>query len=174
MEIKRESCPEKASRKTRNFWVRCKGLGQTTNVQAKLALKEAKLIQCKKSFGITYMDLIEKGASGEDLRACVDECRMQVESIRSEISLLRDRKVYIQEKTQNRILRSSQSWGTPSVRATPDSPSSLSSAAHVPRKTTSWDHPTPTLPSDADTEVQNVSFDTPFEPSAPPASYDWK
>jgi hypothetical protein len=172
MEIKPESCPQKASRKTRNLWVRCKSLGQTTNVQAKLALKEAQLIQCKKSFGVAYMDLIEKGTSGEDLRSCVEACRLKIEGIRSEISLLRDRKAYIREKAQNRILRNSRDWGTPSVRVTPNS-SSSSLSAQVPNNVASWDYPNPTWECD-DADVQNVTFDTSFEPSAPPASYDWK
>jgi hypothetical protein len=173
MELKRENCQQKASRKTRNLWFRCKGLGQTTNVQAKLALKEAQLTQCKKAFGVAYMELVEKGATGEDLQACVDACTLQAESIRGEIALLRDRKVYIREKTENRIWRSSNSWSTPSVRVTPTS-SPPSMFSHAPSKVDLFHDSAPTWVGDAETNVQHVSFDAPFEPSAPPARYDRK
>jgi hypothetical protein len=170
MELKQESCPQRATRKTRNLWVRCKGFGQTTNVQTKLALKEAQLAQCKKSFGVSYMDLIDKGAAEDDLRSCVDASRLQLESIRNDIALLKDRKVYIRQKTLSRISRSPSGWSdTPSIRVMPSSSSALPSSG----KEQPFDG-TEHLPAWSRVEPQHVSIDDPWQPSAPPSKYDRK
>jgi hypothetical protein len=170
MELKPESCPLRATRKTRNLWVRCKGFGQTTNVQTKLALKEAQLAQCKKSFGVSYMDLIDKGASDDDLCSCVDASRLQLDAIRNDIVLLKDRKVYIRQKTQSRISRSPSCWSNiPSIRVTP---SSSSSPREAPGKPQPYDGTE--QPAWSRVEPQQVSIDDPWQPSAPPSMYDRK
>jgi len=167
MELKRENCQQKASRSTRNFWVRCKGMGQKSNVATKIKLKEALLHRRKQAFGVAYLDMMDQGASSDDLLKLLLTSQSEMDSIKKEIATLRERSQYIDQKTKSRLVPppNQKEWESakiPSVYVTSDNP-----AAEL--KTESNE-----VASPLEVEPEYVTVDSPFEPSAPPATFDKK
>ena len=76
---------------------------------AKLTVKRIQLHQVKKSFGLDYMNLLEKEASAEKLDECLRDGHMKIGLLNKSIHTLRAEKASLDERLKER-LTGNTSW----------------------------------------------------------------
>jgi len=99
MEIKTETSPHRLCRKTKNKLISSLGFAQKSDYLAKAKLKKHWLKGRKQRFGFSYMDMLENGASADDLERCVQTARQDMQVIKNDITLLKG----AIEKTRKKI-----------------------------------------------------------------------
>jgi hypothetical protein len=103
MEIKKEAPEQRTGRQVKNAWIRSMGFCEKSEFWTKIKLKKRQLKGCKKSFGVQYMDMIERKASTDDLDQCVQASQRKIEVIKNDIAELKIAVARIEEKTDNRL-----------------------------------------------------------------------
>jgi hypothetical protein len=99
-----ETPQQKARRLAMNAWIRCLGLSKKSQLLVRQKVKEMELKECKKTFGVQYMDLVENNASDDALQACIDQAIIQVSEITKaivEIKIAIDR---LADETRSKIV----------------------------------------------------------------------
>jgi len=173
MEIREENRAQKAGRTTKNAWTRCKGFAKKTDILARIQVKESEKVARKKSFGVQYMDLFEKGASDEELQDRVRVARSELDEIQHQIDELRRRLSEIEQKMKNKIASRNGEVDPLSIAVT--------DAAEEGATTTATQRPNDYHTAGDDFERvtidgtdsdDNVNDDGYLSPSAPPSTYD--
>ena len=77
---------ELAVRLAQNTWIRCVGLSQKSKLLLHIKLKEHEVKECKKTFGLQYMDLLESGASDRALEVCLMGTKTALARLSKEVS----------------------------------------------------------------------------------------
>lgn len=98
-----ETPQQKARRLAMNTWIQCLALSKKSQLLFRQKVKEIELKECKKAFGVAYLDLVEKEASDVDLQACIDSAKRQVAEISLAISELKVAIKRADNETQSKI-----------------------------------------------------------------------
>lgn len=101
--LNHETPPQKARRLAMNTWIRCLGLSKKSQLVLRQKVKEIELKECKKTFGMTYLDLVERSATAEDLQACIDHAKRKVAEISLSISELKVDVKRAEDETKSKI-----------------------------------------------------------------------
>jgi hypothetical protein len=161
MEIKGESFTECFSRKTRNAWACTVGLASKSSMLTSVQIKKLEMQSRKKQFGIDYLNLERSGATNDELQACIDSARDDIERLAGEIDNRKAKMAGVDEKTREKLVKRPPSWNLPTVTVTPD----IGSPASESPATSSKQDPTNSVVI-ADAYVVG--------PSAPPEHHDAK
>lgn len=109
---------------TTDSWTRVKGIYRKSGKLVRLQLKHHELRGLKKSFGVEYMNHLEVGASDEELQACVDKTRAQMDHVKLAMDQLRRAVQRIDEETRRH--KDTEDATTPLVEPTSKTPSAPS------------------------------------------------
>jgi hypothetical protein len=103
MKIKRESSEQRIGRQARNAWISSLGFCEKSELLSKMKIKKEQVKACKRSFGVQYMDMLESGASANQLAQCVKASQLEIQVIKSDIAELGTAAARIDEKTNNKL-----------------------------------------------------------------------
>jgi hypothetical protein len=112
-----------ATRVISNACTSCFGCIQTVDEQAKIKANEYHISSIKKNFGVQYIDLIERGASEDELKKCVDECRTAIAETVEENKKHRAEIERVKAKTNEKLIRK------PGTEAVPPAANTAAAAA---------------------------------------------
>ena len=101
--MRKETCQEKIARKSSNGWCRVTGFFEKTQKIAKARVKKVQLEGEKKAFGVQFMDMMNNGASDQDLQVFVGKKRTDIQKMQEDIDRLKAEAIDIEEKTKNKI-----------------------------------------------------------------------
>jgi hypothetical protein len=122
MEIKKETPEQRTGRQARNAWISSVEFCEKSEFWLKMKLKKRQLKGYKKSFGVQYMDLLDSGASADELEQCVQASKRKMKVIKNDIAELKAAVARIDEKMNNKfhkapgkeVQRSRPTWLFPS------------------------------------------------------------
>ena len=92
------------TRGTKNAFTGCFGFLQKTDEMAKIKFKQTQITNRKKLFGVQYFDLIEKGATEEELAKCVQTAKDDMKVFKDQIVELEKEMERVDLQTKSRML----------------------------------------------------------------------
>jgi hypothetical protein len=102
--LNQETPQQKARRLAMNTWIRCLGLSKKSQLLLRQKVKQLEVQDCKKTFGIRYMDLVENDASDEALQACIDQAIVQIGGITNAIFEIRTAIDRLDDETRSKLV----------------------------------------------------------------------
>ncbi|GKY93587.1 hypothetical protein MPSEU_000326100 [Mayamaea pseudoterrestris] len=108
-----ESFLQHLLRATKNCFTRCSGKVQSTDERAKIKVKEMKIANRKKQFGVDYMTrVLEHDATDSELQAIVEQCKSELLQEQREIDELQEEIERIHRETERKIQVKPTTQGT--------------------------------------------------------------
>jgi len=99
-----ESTLQATSRGTKNAFTGCFGFLKKSDEMAKIKFKQTQVSNRKKLFGTQYFDLIEKGATEEELAECVQRAKDDMQVIKDQIVELENEIERVDQETKSRMV----------------------------------------------------------------------
>lgn len=115
-----ESVVQHASRSCKNGFFACFGFTKKSGPLAKIKYKETQISSRQRTFGTEYFALLEKGATEEELKACVETAQKDIKTIEAEIKDLEEQAAAIDKETESKIVKpGSATAGTAAATSEP-------------------------------------------------------
>lgn len=99
-----ETLVESTTRSTKNACTSFFGCIKKSDEIAKIKYKESQIVTRERAFGVEYMKLLAKGATPEELDACVKEAQADTKKITDEIAELEKEIARVDEETNKKII----------------------------------------------------------------------
>ena len=99
-----ETLVESTTRSTKNACTSFFGCIKKSDEIAKIKYKESQIVTRERAFGVEYMKLLAKGATPEELDACVKEAQADTKKISDEIADLEKEIARVDEETNKKII----------------------------------------------------------------------
>jgi len=108
--LKEKAPVQSCARHTKNFWTRCVGLTSKSEKLVRIKMKERERKECKKAFGVQYMDLVQSsGVTDAKLQDCFRKSKNALAVLEQEIIELKIGIERVDEKTRSKIQKRSSS-----------------------------------------------------------------
>jgi hypothetical protein len=153
-----ETLVESTTRGTKNAFTSFFGCIKKSDEIAKIKYKESQIVTRERAFGVEYMKLLAKGATPEELDACVKEAQADTKKITDEIAELEKEIARVDEETNKKIITK------PS--AIPAKPAETKT--DTPGTTTAPVEEAPAAPAADPTPAAPAADPTPAAPAADP------
>jgi hypothetical protein len=111
-----ESFMQRVTRATKNLGHRVRSFCSNTKEDAHVKKLEYDIAQRKKTFGVTYLDLLDKKATDEELKECINAALEDVGKLKDKMQGHSQNKEKNKEELQRRIQEAKKSPAKPSAQ----------------------------------------------------------
>jgi len=108
MEERKETFQQRIVRKSSNCCHRLVGMGQKAKPLVRAKYKLTQLNARKRRFGTQYMNMVDRGASEDELRQCIVDARKELDIIQQDIEALHAAAARIDDRTNQKFVRKPQ------------------------------------------------------------------